>query len=212
MARYRVTAPDGTVYVVTAPDGTAEVDVFNVVQSQIGNKAPAAQGPGTTAAALEGAAQGLTFNFADEIEGGARALYKKVTGDQRPLGDLYDESVAIPRARVKAAKEGNPIAFHGGELVGGVAVPGGLARVGVRGALASAADRSLAARTWAGAKEGAAYGAAYGAGAAEGGLPERLTGAAGGATVGGAIGGVMPGAVDLFSGIGSRFEIGRAHV
>jgi hypothetical protein len=152
---------------------------------------------GNIAAGLEGAAQGLSLGFADEIEGGARTLYSKVTGDARPWGDVYGEAVAKPRERVKAASETNPVAFYGGEIGSGFLVPGGLARVGIKGALANSAGRGLGARTLAGAKEGAAYGAAYGAGKAEGGAEATLTGAVEGAGQGAAFGAAMPGAIDL---------------
>jgi len=187
------------------PAGTDAATVERVMRQAAGMEpmdAPKPDAPGALMSGVLGASQGLTLGFGDEIEGGARALYNKLTGDSRSFGELYDESVKIPRARNAAAKEANPIAFGVGEFGGGVALPGGLARVGVRGALSAAAGRGLGARSVAGAKEGAAYGAAYGAGTAEGGVSDRLTGAASGAATGAAIGAAMPGAIDLVSGVG----------
>lgn len=153
---------------------------------------------GNIAAGAEGLAQGATFGTSDEIEGAARALYGKVTGDgAKSFRELYDEAVAIPRQRQKRAADSNPIAYYGGELAGGVALPGGLARAGVKGAMAAAANRGLMARSVAGAKEGAAYGALYGAGKAEGGVEDRLTGAAGGAAGGAVVGAALPAVVDV---------------
>lgn len=199
-----VRGPNGVT--VNFPEGTDAGTIDRVMRQATGMSAPApapkADAPGALMSGVLGASQGISLGFGDELEGGVRAAYNKLTGDQRPFSEVYNESVAIPRARNAAAKEANPIAFGVGELGGGVAVPGGLARVGIRGALSSAAGRGLASRTVAGAKEGAAYGAAYGAGTAEGGAPERLTGAASGAATGAAIGGIMPGAVDVASGIG----------
>lgn len=200
-----VNGPNGVT--IQFPAGTDVATIDRVMREATGmTPRPAASGGGMSAAAagLTGLSQGLTFNFGDEIEGAGRAAYKKITGDQRPWSELYGESVQIPRDRIAQAKASNPVAYYGGELGGGVAVPGGLARLGLRGAVAAAADRGLAARSWAGAKEGAAYGAAYGAGAAEGDVADRLTGAASGAATGSVVGAAMPGAIDLVSAAGRR--------
>jgi hypothetical protein len=165
---------------------------------------PKPAGPGIVASSLEGVGQGLSFGFLDEAEGAARAGINKIKGDQRSFGELYDEGVAVPRSRIAAAKEANPVAFTVGELGAGVAVPGGLARLGVRGALARSSGAGLGTRTMAGAKEGAAYGAAYGAGTAEGGLEERAKGLGTGAVTGAAVGSLVPGAVDAIGAVGTR--------
>ena len=159
---------------------------------------------GNFAAGAEGLAQGVTLGFSDEIEGGARALYGKLTGDKRSIGDLYDEGVAIPRARVAAAKDSNPVAFYAGDIGGSLIVPGGLARAGIRGSLATASNLGLGARSLAAGKEAAAYGAATGAGTAEGWLPDRLTGAVKGAVIAGPLGALAPGAVDLAGAVATR--------
>lgn len=206
MARYEITGPDGARYEINAPDNASPDQVLayarqnSLAQPAVSSK----EGPGVIASALEGAGQGLSFGFLDEAEGAARAVGKKLTGDQRPFGELYDEGVAVPRSRIAAAKEANPIAFGVGELGAGVAVPGGLARLGVGSALANAAGRGLGARTLAGAKEGAAYGAAYGLGTAEGGLTDRAQGALSGGALGFGIGAAMPAAVDVVGAIGTQ--------
>lgn len=218
MAKYRVTGPDGATYEINAPDGASQDDVMSYVQAQSAGAAskPDARrfaqpsltpvpGVGRLPAALEGAAQGLTFGFSDEIEGGARALYGKLTGDgEKSFGDLYTAGVAIPRERQKTAAASQPFAYHAGEIGAGFAVPGGLAKLGVQSALAGSAGRGLVARSIAGAKDGAAYGAAYGAGKSEGGIGERLAGAAEGGLAGAALGGVLPGTVDLASAVARR--------
>ncbi len=156
---------------------------------------------GNIKAGLEGVAQGVTFGFADEIEGGIKSAYHKLTGDSRSLSDLYADAVARARERVKAAKDTNPAAFYTGEIGSSLAVPGGLAKLGVKGALANASGRGLGARTVAGAKEGAAYGAISGAGHADSGVEATLGGAASGAALGGVIGAALPGAVDAVSNV-----------
>ena len=132
MARYEVTAPDGARYEVTAPDDATEDQVLEYARQKIGPPSqPAApmkkDAPGNVASFAEGAAQGITFGFSDEIEGALRAAFGKLTGDSRSMGDLYDENVAKPRARIDAASEENPLAFYGGEIGSAFLVPEGLA-------------------------------------------------------------------------------------
>lgn len=198
-----VNGPNGIT--INFPEGTDASTINRVMTEAItGKPSQPKDQPGVLAAGLEGAKQSLTFDYGDELEGGARALYAKVTGDQRPFGDIYNETVAIPRGRMEAAKEAHPAAYISGELAGGVAVPGGLAKLGVRGALSAAAGRGLGARTVAGAKEGLAYAAASGSGAAEGGIEDRLRGAAAAAPYGLAFGAAAPAVVDVASAVGSR--------
>jgi hypothetical protein len=195
-----VEGPDGTI--IEFPDGTA-TDVMKGVMAKRYSQAPR-ESVGTVPAALEGLAQGVTFGFADEIEGGARALYGKLTGDQRPIGDLYSEGVAKPRGRAKDAALTNPWAFYAGEIGGGLAVPGGLAKLGVSGPLARSAGQSLGRRTLAAAKEGAAYGGAYGAGKSEGGPINMAKDTAIGMGTGAAIGSFIPSAVDVAGAVGTK--------
>jgi hypothetical protein len=168
--------------------------------------APKKEATGNAAALLEGAAQGVTFGFSDEIEGGARALYGKLTGDQRPIGDIYGEAVAKPRQRIADAQDTNPWAYYSGEVGAGLAVPGGLARAGIQGPLARTVGQRLATRSWAAAKEGSAYGAAYGAGKSEGGPLNMAAGTALGAGTGAAVGFAIPGAVDIAGAVGQRIS------
>lgn len=197
-----VELPDGTI--AEFPDGTSSETIKGALAKRFKPPAPERPKRGVVASALEGAGQGLSFGFSDEIEGAGRAAIAKLTGDQRPFGDLYSESVKIPRQRQKEAAEDSPVSYYGGEIASGLAVPGGLARLGVRSAVAGAAGRGLGARTLAGAREGAAYGAAYGLGKGEDTLGDRVNSAAGGALMGGALGGALPAAVDVASAVGSR--------
>lgn len=195
MARFRITGPDGGTYEINAPDTASEQDVLDFAQKRISAK-PQREKTGMLSAAAQGAAQGLSFGFSDEIEGAARGAYDALTTD-KSFTDAYGERVGAARERQRHAVEDQPLAYYGGEIGTALAVPGGLARAGVRGATARAADLGLGARSAAAAREGAAYGAAYGAGTAEGGIPERISGAASGAVVGGALGAAVPAAVDL---------------
>lgn len=195
MARFRITSPDGATYEITAPEGASEQDVMSYAQKQI-SSAPGREKTGALSAAAQGVGQGMTFGFSDEIEGAVRGGVDALTSD-KTFSDAYGERVGAARERQSNAAEDNPAAFYGGEIGSALLVPGGLARAGIRGATARAADLGLGARSAAAAREGAAYGAAYGTGTAEGGIPERVAGAVGGALTGGAIGAAVPGAVDL---------------
>lgn len=195
MAKYRITGPDGANYEITAPDGASESDVLNFVKKQTSD----GEKTGALSAATQGVGQGLSFGFADELEGAARGAYDAFTSDQS-FSDAYASRVANARRRLEKAREDHPLAFYTGEIGSALAVPGGLARVGVRGALAKAADKGLGARSVAAAKEGAVYGSAYGLGSGEG-VEGKLTNAVTGAGVGGVLGAAAPAIVDTASAV-----------
>lgn len=76
-----------------------------------------------------GLAQGATLGFADEIAGGAEALFT-----DKPYAQARDES----RANFKRAEDVNPNTYLAGELGGGLAtavVPGLSAARGIKGAM-----------------------------------------------------------------------------
>lgn len=127
---------------------------------------------------VRGAADTITFGFADEIA----AKLNSVTG-----GKSYDQELKAERAR---DQEGGG-ARVAGQLAGGL-LPSGIAARGVNSA-------SRLARVGAGAATGGAQGALYGFGSAEGDLGQRLvegakTGAIG-LAAGGALGAVLPASV-----------------
>jgi hypothetical protein len=192
-----IRAPDGTI--ARFPDGTPDEVITRVMRENFGGPTEQPQAPKTNRtsaleAGLEGVAQGLTFGFADEIEAGGKAVFRKLAGDESDLSALYDESVESARSRGAAAAEEHPLAYYGGEIGSSLVVPGALGRLGIRGA--AHVGGSLARRATAGAAEGAAYGGAYGAGKSEGDLEDRAAGALGGAAVGGAFGAAAPVVVD----------------
>lgn len=194
MAQIKITGPDGRIVTLNVPSGATEDQIMAKVGEIKSNWAtiPHPDDVQTTAtgAFLTGLGQSA-FGFGDEIEAGARALYDKAV-DGGPLSDAYDRNLEQVRGRVTASANQHPVAYYGGEIGGALAVPGGMARLGVRGALHAAANQGLRAGVTAGAKEGAAYGAAYGFGKSEGGPQARLEGAAGGAAMGGAFGAAAP--------------------
>lgn len=68
-----------------------------------------------------GAAQGASLNFEAPIEGGARALYKKASGEQGDLKELYDKYRDIANKRNQDAQTAHPNYFMAGQLAGGIA-------------------------------------------------------------------------------------------
>lgn len=125
--------------------------------------------------AMRGAADMLTFGFADEIAAGLGSA----TGIGGNAGD-YDANLAAQRQR---DAEGGPSRFVG-QMAGAIAIPAGAART-VPAAIG----------------QGALMGGAYGFGSGEGGAEERAVNAGYGAAVGGIAGGVVRGAANA---IGNR--------
>jgi hypothetical protein len=177
-----------------------------------------------TQAAGRGLAQGATFGFADEmnaaaaasplpgasamprlaipnavdtIAGGVRLLAEKVAPSY--FGDAgsraYEAEAIRRREELAQARDQQPVAAYGGEIVGGLAIP--------FGAAGQAATRGQAAAQ--AAKAGAVGGALYGAGQGED-VTSRATGAAQGAVVGGVLGGTL-GAV-IGPGAGAAAQAG----
>jgi hypothetical protein len=142
---------------------------------------PAAPEITKTQSAARGAAQGVSFGFADEITGGVEALWNKANGDPTEFGKLYAKARDESRANFDAAQKANPKSYLAGEVGGAVAtafVPGlnlakgaSLAKVAGQAALmggAAGAGYSTAEDAAGVVKDtvkGAALGAGVGAGA-----------------------------------------------
>jgi hypothetical protein len=60
-------------------------------------------------------AQGLTFNTSDEAIAGVRSLF----------GTPYEQAIKEEREALKRIREHHPVAAYGGELAGGLVMPGG---------------------------------------------------------------------------------------
>lgn len=191
----------GKTFEVEAPDINAAVGAFSQFSGASNGAAPQKSETGAFSAAAQGIGQGLTFGFADELEGAVRGGVDALTSE-KSFSDAYAERVGNARERLDAARNDQPLAFYGGEIGSALLVPGGLAKMGVKGALAKSADLGLGARSLAAAKEGAAYGMAYGAGTGEG--EGKLSSAASGALLGGGVGAAVPGAIDAVSAVGRR--------
>jgi hypothetical protein len=81
-----------------------------------------------TESALRGAAQGATFGFADELQGGALgALEAFKSGGATSFREAYEAQRDAARQKFQAAQMANPMSYLGGQVAGGVAssfVPG----------------------------------------------------------------------------------------
>lgn len=146
--------------------------------------APVTEAPGYGESAARGAAQGLTFGFADEIQAGTESLLD---------GANYDKRVREIRDEYKAAADENPITYHGADILSGFALP-----LGAVGGFATKGASTLGkiARS---AGSGAILGGAAGAGTSEaadasGVAKDALTGAGVGAVAGPVIEGAITGA------------------
>lgn len=173
--------------------------------------------------------QGLTFNTADEIEAGMRALMSKgmsafdaqqtlsglVTG-QQPQSQ-YEKELSRVRAGIKQYEEQYPGRAFTGELVGGLlptaaalmAAPftgGATAPAAAAGAARTAAALpTLGSMTLRGLGYGAASGAAAGAGGATGGLESRVMGGLIGGGTGAVLGAAAPAVTSTIGTGASKF-------
>jgi hypothetical protein len=130
-----------------------------------------------------GALQGVTFNFADEVEGFLRSL---------PPGTTYEEAVKKVRERYKKAEEANPGFYRSGELGGALlsALVPGVGAIGGGG-------KGIAALAKGGAIQGALSGLGEGEGLSD--MAEKaIEGGVGGALIGGTLGAAGKGLGKVF--------------
>ena len=137
----------------------------------------------TTGNVTRAIAQGLTFGFADEIEGVFRSIGKDKT---------YKEAVDEVRAKVDKFRKDNPVLAYGAEIAGSVPtmLAGGAILKAGQGASKVAQAVTKGSPVVRAMKTGAVSGGIYGAGAGEG-----AEGKAVGALTGGALGGVLGGTI-----------------
>ena len=140
----------------------------------------------TADAFVRGAANALTFGFADRLAAGAGAA----TGIGGKAGD-YEGNLAAQRSLDKANIEEHPAASIGGEFAGGMILPMG----------AAARAPTIAGRMVAGAGVGGAQGAIMGAGASQDlrNTPEVAENVGRGAATGAIFGGLAPPVVEGLS-------------
>lgn len=182
-----------------APDVSklSDQDLVKLYQSR--------QKPSTGSAMAQGAAQGLTFGWSDELQGvlnaGGRGAqepaslgtlikggYRMLTG-QPGAQEAYLQGRNQNRAEMEAAQAAHPWAYGGGQLAGAVgtaAIPLGAASTG--GSMLAQGARGLGAGAVAGALQGAGDASEAG---------DMAKGATVGGAVGGVVGALAPGAASL---------------
>tara|TARA_R110000764_G_scaffold201097_1_gene286343 strand:- start:201 stop:1859 length:1659 start_codon:yes stop_codon:yes gene_type:complete len=148
---------------------------------------------GKSLGAVRGGIQGLTFGAGDEIVGGGVAALRKLTGDERAIGDIYSDELSRERSRIDQFRETNPALAYGSEIAGGVAAPLGAVKT-IKGA----------------AGIGLGTGAAAGFLGSEGGLEQRATGAVTGGVLGALLGSGLQGAAKGITGSFEDYMTSRA--
>jgi hypothetical protein len=136
---------------------------------------------GAGGAAILGAGQGASFGASDELTGALNAL---IPG-QGTMGERYAFGREASRAMLDQAREDNPVAAIGGEILGGAATAAGL------GYGATRPGMTLGERALTGLRGGAAEGAVYGGLSGEG-ATDRVEGALTGAGIGAGVGMAAP--------------------
>lgn len=165
----KVTLPNGAT--ITLPD--KQVDPGQVVADAVRGAGPGSVAQKKIEGALspgnfgEAVAQGASFGLSDEISSFLASL----------SGKDYDTELKASRDRMADYRKRNPLAAFGGELLGGIAVPG----IGFSQAMKAGSTLGKAAGL---AGAGALAGGMTGFGTGEGGLENRLGGAGKGALIG----------------------------
>ena len=149
---------------------------------------PSGGGTGALLAAVEGLSQGATLDFGDELNGVVGGALDKVLPESmggtpagKSFGDLYRENRDIARQINDRGRADQPVAFAGGNLVGGIAssalIPGGAAtgQAATGGAFAKALGGGAFAKALAAASMAAGTGAAVGGASALGASKADLT-------------------------------------
>lgn len=78
---------------------------------------------GKGAGVARGALQGATFGGGDEIVAGGVAAVRRLRGDDRAMGDIYQQELERERARLGEFREESPVLAYGSEFAGGAGVP-----------------------------------------------------------------------------------------
>lgn len=155
----------------SAPEGELDTSAFDTPSADTSIKANP-QSVGKLESFLRGAAQGATFDFGDEITGAVEAALTDKTYEQ-----ARDES----RANYKEAQTQNPISYFGGNVAGGLAVPGlGTGAIATKGLIGGSKALQLA-------KAGALAGGLTGLGSSEDTGMGLVKDTAAGATLGGVL-------------------------
>jgi hypothetical protein len=158
---------------------------------------PKAEPPTVLAASNEGALQGVTLGFGDELMAALMTIpemaYRNhIKGENIGPGEAYNSALERERGQLRAAEEAHPYATMAGSIAGGVATGGALGKAGLSFGQRAADAGSGLVKTMAGsAADGAILGGVSGFGSGEG-VGDRVGDSALGSGAGLAIGGAVP--------------------
>lgn len=195
---------DGKQQALDVPDDATPEEIDQIVNA--GSAPAAAAAPQGVASNANGIAlnvlNGLSFGFNDEMGGLTEALVKRVSGDKRPLSQIYHESQQKQEGEEKGYQAAHPIAAGASEAVGNfipavAATLAGAPEASPIGSQIIKEGSTALRRIGRGAGLGGAAGGVAGVGNSEVGqeMEGGVTGAAGGAVLGGAV----PGALEFAS-------------
>lgn len=186
MPKFRITGPNGEVFVVNAPEGATEAQALAQVRAKAAKPAqpskPAPRSGWQTAGDFIGdTVDNVLPNWGDEIYAAGRATRALVDG--KPMGQAFKKGQRDYKRQQDQYDKEHPALAWGSTLTGlgaSLALPAGnLAR-----------GASMGAKVAQGAKVGAAYGAVSGAGEGET-LADRGRNAVRSGAIGAAMGGTM---------------------
>jgi len=166
-------------------------------------------------AAARGAAQGLTFDFGDEIAGAAQAGVGALQGEEGSIKELYQKYRDDQRKQMEQAAEEHPVTYYGSDIAAGVLpallTGGATAAASVGGSLAKGAGKgALKQAIGKAALTGATFGAATGAGTSKSDVTEGDLGQLGIDTLIGGVAGGITGAGMPILGKGASKIAGKS--
>lgn len=187
MAKFRISAPDGSEYEVNAPEGATEEDAVRHLQGVL-SKSQAAKPKINQQQYDEGwlaNVGGLGLGVGDEFLAGVGSVFD-------PKRGTYEQQLGHIRKSQEMLAEHSPGSSIAGQVVGGL--PLAIATGGGATALASRALPGAGAVAQS-AAVGGAYGGAAGYGSGEGGVGNRLQSAGIGTAVGAGFGALFEGVI-----------------
>lgn len=213
MARFRLTAPDGSKYDVDAPENASDDDVLSYFR-QNWEAAKGHQEPpkvGAVEAGLRGALTDASFGLWPKYNAAMNTIRDQIGGSQETFGENYKRRLAIEDARNAAGRQQNTVADIAGRTAGltasaALTMPARPAIASYEYAREATRPIANALSAWAeGIPDAARYGMGYGAvTAANESRANSVQGLAKDTATGGAAGAVLgPVAHTVLHGIGS---------
>jgi len=194
---------DGKQHLLEVPDDATPEEIDAIVGAESGPAAPQRTDQSTLAGVGGMLSRGATLGFGDEISGLADAIGRKLSGDDRPIMDIYREKQQMYDTANDQFAADNPITAGALEATGATLPTAAALLTGNAAPVAQQAGGALS-RIGRNVAIGANTGAAAGYGNADPG--ERAEGAGMGAAVGGAVGGGASGLIEGLSPMAAKLR------